>query len=194
MDSILKTFPNLNHSIKRHLWYQEAAGDGSWFVLTDNTYGCTLLLPEYQIVIDNNVLAIGTSLGTVLTSVTSVLPKLGPAMPHRLPAPRLSIVPAQTCPGDRRFKKKMEREENQSQMATVKAHLLLFSGCSATQGQRKTLLLNPRIVPTTDCRFLRPLQNTKAPGSLLTRPGRFPSSSPHLYASQRSSCHSQQGL
>jgi len=68
---------------KRHRWHQEAPGDGGYFVLTADTYGGTLLLPKYQIVINSNVLATRTSLGTVSHGlVTSILAKRGPATPH----------------------------------------------------------------------------------------------------------------
>lgn len=81
--------------------------------------------------VSNNVLATRTSL-----SYTSILPKLGPATPCEAPAPTPSTPAAQTCLGNRRFKQ-MEWEETQNPMEAVKTLLLLFMGCSATQGQKQ---------------------------------------------------------
>lgn len=120
----------------------EAAGGGGYFVLTAHTY--RVLKSEYQIVISNNVLANRTS----LVSHTSILPKLGPATPCEAPASTLSTSPAQTCLGDRRFKK-TELEETQNLMETVKT-LLLFKGCAVPHRVKsKTFLLKYRIVPMT---------------------------------------------
>lgn len=68
---------------KRHRWYREPPGDGGYFVLTADTYRCTLLLPKYQIVMNNNVLATSTSLGIASVSVSSILPKPGPVTPRK---------------------------------------------------------------------------------------------------------------
>lgn len=73
--------PALDLGDKRHRGYPEAPGDGGYFVLTANT----LLLPKYQIVINNDVLATRTSLGMASTFVTSILTKAGPAAPQEMP-------------------------------------------------------------------------------------------------------------